>query len=107
MKSNIQVIKDKEIKFLKFPKEDVLINKSERIDRFVKLHRVLYLTRTNCNKVKIVFHDGIGLKSVDTQISDVTDKYVKIKKTMVIPLERIVGVIMSCSSRIVIPENIF
>ena len=92
MKTIIPTIKKEEIKFLKFPKEDVLDKKSEKINRFVELHRALYLGNLEREKVRIVFSDNESLKRVETTIWGVTDKAVILKKYTIIPLERIVSV---------------
>ena len=92
MKPNVQIVKKEEIKFLKFPKEDVLNNKNEKINRFVELHRALYLGNLEHEKVRITFSDDKSLKRVDTTIWGVTDKAVILKKSTIIPLERIISV---------------
>jgi len=92
MKTIIPTIKKEEIKFLKFPKEDVLDKKSEKINRFVELHRALYLGNLEREKVRIVFSDNESLKRVETTIWAVTDKSVILKRSTIIPLERIVSV---------------
>jgi len=92
MKSNIQTIEKEQIKYLTFPKEDVLSNKSEKINRFVELHRALYLGNIEREKVKIVFSDDTNLKRVETTIWAVTDKAVILKKSTIIPLARVVSV---------------
>lgn len=93
MKTTIKKVEKKEIKFLKFPKEDVLSNKAEKLNRFVKLHRALYLDNLKDDKkVNITFFDDMGLKIVETAISGITDKLVILKKSTIIPLARIVSV---------------
>lgn len=92
MNPNIEVIKKEQIKFLKFPKEDVLSKKSEKLNRFVDLNRALYLGNIEQEKVRIVFFDDTGLKRVETTIWAVTDKSVILKKFTIIPLERVVSV---------------
>ena len=92
MKSVIPTIQKEQIKFLKFPKEDVLDKKCEKINRFVELHRALYLGNLEHEKVRIVFSDNESLKRVETTIWGVTDKAVILKKYTIIPLERIVSV---------------
>ncbi len=92
MNSNIEVIKKEQIKFLKFPKEDVLSKKSEKLNRFIDLNRALYLGNMEQEKVRIIFYDDIGLKRVETTIWAVTDKSVILKKFTLLPLERIVSV---------------
>ena len=66
--------------------------KCEKINRFVELHRALYLGNLEREKVRIVFSDNESLKRVETTIWGVTDKAVILKKYTIIPLERIVSV---------------
>ena len=92
MKTNIQIVEKKQIKYLSFPKEDVLSNKSEKINRFVKLHRILYSSDLDCKKVEIIFYDDVNLKKIETSITGVTDTSVILKSSTIIPLARIVSV---------------
>jgi len=92
MQSNIQIIQKDQIEKLKFPKEDVLTSKDEKINRFVDLHKALYLGNVGKEKVSITFYDDSGLKRVDTTIWGVTDKAVILKKSAIIPLGRVVSV---------------
>lgn len=92
MKSNIQEVEKSKIKFLKFPKEDVLSDKAEKVNRFVKLHRALYLGSNEYGKVRITFFDDTCLRSVETAICRITNKAVVLKRSISIPLARIVSV---------------
>lgn len=93
MSANIQTVKRTEIKSLKFPKEDVLNNKNEKICRFVELHKALYLNDLKRDKIKIVFSDDTtNLKKIETTIKAVTQKAVVLKNSIVIPVARIVSV---------------
>lgn len=92
LKANIQVVEKEQIKFLKFPKEDVLKAVSDKQNRIVDVSRALYLGNLEHEKVRIVFQDDTGLKRVETTIWGVTDRSVILKKSTIIPLERIVSV---------------
>lgn len=89
---NIQIVDKEQIQFLKFPKEDVLTEKNEKAIRFTDLSRALYLGNLEHEKVKITFFDDTSLKRVDTTVWAVTDKYVVLKQSTIIPLARIVSV---------------
>lgn len=62
---NVQVVQKEQIKFLKFPKNDVLDKRKDQIDRFLELQRALSLGNLEHQKVKIVFVDDTGLKKVE------------------------------------------
>lgn len=91
-RTNIKVIEKEQIKFLKFPKGDVLKEIKAKQNRFVDLKRALSLGNLEHEKVRITFQDDSGLKRVDTTIWGVTDKSVILKKSTIIPLARIVSV---------------
>ena len=87
-----QIVEKEQIKFLKFPKEDVLNEKDAIINRSIDLSRALYLGNLEREKVRITFQDDGGLKRVETTIWGVTDKAVILKKATIIPLARIISV---------------
>ncbi len=89
---NVEVIQKEQIKFLKFPKEDVLNKKKDQIDRFLELQRALSLGNLERQKVRIVFVDDGGFKKVETTIWGITDKEVILKQATIIPLERIISI---------------
>ncbi|CAL2076546.1 conserved protein of unknown function [Tenacibaculum sp. 190524A02b] len=91
--SSAQKIEKEQIKFLTFPKEEVLNKKNEQTNRFLALQRGMYLGNLEREKVKIVFVDDAGLKKVETTIWGVTDKSVILKQSTVIPLERIMAIV--------------
>ncbi|TPN82404.1 hypothetical protein [Aquimarina algicola] len=87
-----QIVQKEQIKFLKFPKEDVLNKRKDQIDRFLDLQRALSLGNLEHQKVKILFVDDNGLKRVETTIWGITDKAVILKQSTIIPLERIIAI---------------
>ncbi|CAL2091161.1 hypothetical protein [Tenacibaculum sp. 190524A02b] len=91
--SSAQKIEKEQIKFLTFPKEEVLNKKNEQTNRFLALQRGMYLGNLEREKVKIVFVDDAGLKKVETTIWGVTDKSVILKQSTIIPLERIMAIV--------------
>ncbi len=89
---NVQIVQKEQIKFLKFPKEDVLDRRKDQIDRFLELQRALTLGNLEHHKVRIVFVDDKGLKKVETTVWGITDKEVILKQSTIIPLERIISI---------------
>ncbi len=90
---NIQIVQKEEIKFLKFPKKDVLDKRKDQIERFLELQRALFLGNLEHQKVRIIFVDNEGIKKVETTIWGITDKEVILKQSTIIPLERIINII--------------
>lgn len=72
-----------------FPKNDVLIDEIERIERQKRVERAMTLGNTRKSKVRIVFEDIEGIKTVETTIWGVTDNNIILKKTTIIPIRRI------------------
>ncbi|MDY8135487.1 hypothetical protein [Aquimarina sp. 2201CG5-10] len=90
--TNVQPIEKEQIRFLNFPKEDVLNKRKDQIDRFFELQRALSLGNLEHQKVRIIFVDDQGFKRVETTIWGITDKEVILKKSTIIPLERILSI---------------
>jgi hypothetical protein len=88
----IETIEKEQIKFLKFPKEEVLSSKTEKAERTITLKRALALGNLEHGKVGILFMDNDGFKRVETTVWGVTDKSVILKESTIIPLERILWV---------------
>lgn len=74
---------------LTFPKSDVLIDETERKERQKRVERAMTLGNTRKSKVRIVFEDIEGVKTVETTIWGVTDNNIILKKTTIIPIRRI------------------
>lgn len=72
-----------------FPKNDVLIDEFKIIERQKRVERAMTLGNTRKSKVRIVFEDVEGIKTVETTIWGVTDNNIILKKTTVIPIRRI------------------
>ena len=89
---NIQLIEKEQIKFLSFPREDVLNKKKDQIHRILELQRAMSLGNLERLKVKITFVDNKGLKKVETTIWGITDKEVILKQATIIPLERVISI---------------
>ena len=90
--NEIQSIEKEQIKFLTFSKSDVLRKKNDLFNRFLDLKRALALGNLERGKVKITFVDDTGLKMVETTIWALTDESVILKKSTIIPLQRILKV---------------
>ncbi|TPN86154.1 hypothetical protein [Aquimarina algicola] len=91
-RKKIEQVEKEEIKFLHFPKQEVLNNLSDQQNRKENLIRGLSLGNLEHLKVKIVFADDQGIKKVETTIWGITDKFVILKQSIVIPLERILSI---------------
>lgn len=89
---NLEPVEKEEIKFLHFPREDVLSKIEDRRNRRMELQKAMSLGNLSREKVKIFFRDDQGLKKVESSIWKITDKAVILKKSTLIPLERILGV---------------
>ena len=90
---NIQTIEKEQINSLSFPKTEVLKKKEDQLNRIVDLKRALALGNLERGKVKMFFEDNNGLKMVETTIWGLTDKSVILKKSTIIPLQRVLGVV--------------
>ena len=88
----METINKEDIKFLKFPKKEVLCNKDQQKIRRYRLGRALSLGNLEHEKVGIFFQDNIGVKKVETTVWGITDKSVILKESTIIPLERILKV---------------
>ncbi|WP_299625526.1 hypothetical protein [uncultured Tenacibaculum sp.] len=92
LNNSVQNVEKEQIKYFKFPKNEVLAGRSDQINRRLELNRALSLGNLEQQKVKIVFVDQEGYKRVETTVWGVTDKSVILKKSTLIPLQRIVSV---------------
>ena len=92
IKYNIPSIVKEDIKFLHFPKDDVLFIGEDQKKRNKNLNNAISLGNLNHQKVEIVFQDIEGIKQVETTIWGLTDKDVILKKGTIIPIHRIVRI---------------
>jgi hypothetical protein len=92
IKYNIPKIVKEEIKFLHFPKEDVLFSMEDKNRRSKNLELAISLGNLNHQKVKIVFQDIEGIKEVETTIWGITDKDIILKQGTTVPIYRIVRI---------------
>lgn len=90
---SVQLVQKEQIKFLKFPKEDVLDRKIDQANRFSELKQAQALGNLEREKVKIFFVDDSSLKKVETTVWGITDKAVILKQCTIIPMERIISIV--------------
>jgi hypothetical protein len=89
MTSTFEAIAKEKIETLKFPEEEVLLEKELIKEREAELNRALSLGNLEHAKIKIYFEDDISRKVVETTVWGVTDKRVILKKGIVIPINRV------------------
>ena len=87
--STFEKIDKEKVEILKFPKEEVLIDKILIKDRETELKRALSLGNLEHTKIKIYFEDDKSRKVVETTVWGVTDKRVILKQGVVIPIHRV------------------
>ena len=86
------LVAKEDISQLKFPKENVLTDKDSQKELKAKIDKGLKLGNALKGKVKILFEDAEGMKTVETTIWGVTDTNILLKKTTTIPIRRIYDV---------------
>lgn len=74
---------------LHFPKEEVIASLEQRRELLTKMEKALKLGNAYHGKVKILFEDDEGLKTVETTIWGITDKNILLKKTTILPIRRV------------------
>ena len=87
--STFEKIDKEKVEILKFPKDDVLVDKHLIKDRETELNRALSLGNLEHTKIKIYFEDDKSRKVVETTVWGVTDKRVILKQGVVIPINRV------------------
>ena len=92
MKTSIIEIKKELVSSLKFPNKEVLTSKKAKINRSICLNRASILGNIYRTKMKIIFKDKEGIKKVNTTVWAFTEKYVILKGSNLIPLNRILDV---------------
>lgn len=86
---HIQEIDKELVEGLHFPMEEVLTNDDYIADRKRAVQRAISLGNLEHQKVKIYFADETGEKMVHTTIWAVTDEAIVLKKSVIIPIQRI------------------
>ena len=88
----IKEIKKELVSTLRFPNEEVLTSKEAKINRAICLKRASALGNIDHTKMKIIFKDNLGIKKINTTIWAYTEKYIVLKGSTLIPLNRILDV---------------
>lgn len=86
---NLQIV-EKDVRVLTFPKENIVDQPIDQVNRSLDVKREFFLG--NCKNVKIYFLDHTGLKQVETTYWTITKNAVILKESIVIPLAKIVAV---------------
>ncbi|RZJ30280.1 MAG: hypothetical protein EOO48_05350 [Flavobacterium sp.] len=89
MNAHFETIQKESIDSLKFPKSDVLEDRSAMTQRLCELQRAQALGNLERGKTQIFFEDNKSKKVVETTIWGVTDNRVILKKGVGIPINRI------------------
>ena len=89
MTTTFETIEKEKIEALKFPTQEVLMDKEQIKERESELNRALALGNLEHTKIKIYFEDDQSRKLVETTVWGVTDKRVILKQGVVIPINRV------------------
>ena len=87
--TTFEMIEKEKIESLKFPAQEVLVDKEQIKERESELNRALTLGNLEHTKIKIYFEDDQSRKLVETTVWGVTDKRVILKQGVVIPINRV------------------
>ena len=87
--TNFVQIEKEDVAGLHFPKEEVLEDTDLIAIRKADVNRAISLGNLEHYKVKIYFADETGEKMVHTTIWAVTDDSIVLKKSVIIPIQRI------------------
>jgi hypothetical protein len=82
-------IEKEQITELKFPSNEVLLDKESILERERELNRALSLGNLEHTKIRIYFEDDQSRKVVETTVWGLTDKRVILKQGVVIPINRV------------------
>lgn len=87
--TNFEPIEKEKIEGLRFPADEVLMDKEKIAERDANLKRALTLGNLERSKTKIYFEDDRSFKVVETTVWGVTDKRIILKHGVVIPIHRV------------------
>lgn len=87
--TNFELIEKEKIEGLRFPSQEVLLDKEKIAERERNLKRALSLGNLEHSKIKIYFEDDTALRMVETTIWGLTDKRIILKHGLVIPIQRV------------------
>ncbi len=84
-----QLIEKEIISTLMFPKDEVLKDEHAQQNRRTTLENAMKLGNNHRHKALITFEDSESLKQVETTVWGVTDKWILLKRGLVIPISRV------------------
>jgi hypothetical protein len=84
-----QLIEKEIISNLMFPKDEVLKDEHAQQNRRTTLENAMKLGNNHRHKAMIIFEDSENLKRVETTVWGVTDKWILLKRGLVIPISRV------------------
>ena len=84
-----QLIEKEIICNLMFPKDEVLKDEQAQQNRRTTLENAMKLGNNHRHKSTITFEDSENLKQVQTTVWGVTDKWILLKRGLVIPISRV------------------
>lgn len=86
------IIEKEKISALIFPKDEVLTDKAEIIERTQVLNKAPILGNTEQRKIKIIFKDNKDVLQVETTVWATTENNIILKGGVNIPINRILKV---------------
>lgn len=84
-----QLIEKEIISNLMFPKNEVLNDEHQKKQRIATLEDAMKLGNNHRHKATITFEDSENIKKVETTVWGVTEKWIILKRGMVIPICRV------------------
>ena len=84
-----KLIEKEKVEMLNFPEKEVLATEEDISRRKNEMERAVLLGNNHKHKVKIVFEDDDCIKEIETTIWGFTQKWILLKKGVVIPIHRI------------------
>ena len=84
-----QLIEKEIISNLVFPKDEVLMDEHQKKHRITILEDAMKLGNNHRHKATITFEDSENVKQVETTVWAVTEKWIILKGSMVIPICRV------------------
>jgi hypothetical protein len=85
----VQLIEKETISNLIFPKSEVLTDEQAKENRRATLEHAMKLGNNHRHKATITFEDSENVKQVETTVWAVTEKWIILKGSMVIPICRV------------------
>jgi hypothetical protein len=92
--NTIPIIEKELLDILKFPQQDVLSDTEKIEHRKYEARRATKLGNSFKDKVKIVFEDIEGKKMVETTVWGISDRYLMLKRGLILPLYRVHEIII-------------